>query len=436
MQIVLVTRHIARAAVAYAPVIKALSDGESQLTLVGAAGTDALLAERKGLLTREIALRPHGQRPVALEWSVLAGDLLSVMDRSSPERVPIDVLISFEPDLHSVVSMAARAVRARLVVVATDAAVHPNVVERAKRTWGPMWSTLQERAQALLPIDPSPIAQAMQDQLRTVAEETRAAWNATQRQMPDAVRDAGDAAWQTLAHAAAELKAYGQAPTTHYLLRDAPHGWTPPGGWTDFQFGTGIDLDVYLQDGPVRTRTSSTAMTVGMHADFFGEPLARHAIARDVRDAVEHHATDIAVWQAFDASKLAPNDALTRAQSTYVRGLDVAIVPGDDLYAAMQAAAAGCVVVTEQGSLAERSFRDGESGFALPALDGVQITQVLRRLQDEERRAAMQDAAQRRALRLFDSRFFLRRLTRGMEENLEVQRADSRPVERRMRRHI
>lgn len=434
MQIVLVTRHIARAATLYAPVIKALSDGESQLTLVGAAGTDALIAERKGLITREVALRPFGQRPIALEWSVLAGDLLSMMDRGSSERAPIDVLISFEPDLHGAVSMAARAVRARLVVVATDVLAQPTVVERVKRTWGPMWSALQERTQALLPAAAEDVSQAIQEQLRMLAAETQTAWKSTQLHMPEAVREAGDAAWQSVAHAATELKAYGQAPTTHYLLREPPHDWNPPGGWTDFQFGTGIDLDAYLHEGAVRS--ADDAMAVGMHVDFFGELFARQAIAPGARDAVTQHASDIAVWRTFDASKLSPNDALLPAQSRYVRGLDVAIVPGGDLYAAMQAAAAGCVVVTEQDSLAARTFRDGESGFALPALDSVQITQVLRRLQDVDRRVAMQEAAQRRALRLFDARFFLRRLTRGMETHLEVQGATGTSAERRMRRHI
>src|SRR5690625_2500968 len=104
MQIVIVTRHIARAATFYSPILKALQEDGTHVTLVGPAGTDAHIAERRGLRTREVALRPFGGRPVALEWAVLAGDLLKMGQDAEGGQTPLDVLMSFEEDLAPVVS--------------------------------------------------------------------------------------------------------------------------------------------------------------------------------------------------------------------------------------------------------------------------------------------------------------------------------------------
>src|SRR5690625_7762568 len=76
MQIVIVTRHIARAATFYSPILKALQEDGTHVTLVGPAGTDAHIAERRGLRTREDALRPFGGRAVDYEWAVQAGGLV------------------------------------------------------------------------------------------------------------------------------------------------------------------------------------------------------------------------------------------------------------------------------------------------------------------------------------------------------------------------
>jgi len=437
MQIVIVTRHIARAATFYSPILKALQEDGTHVTLVGPAGTDAHIAERRGLRTREVALRPFGGRPVALEWAVLAGDLLKMGQDAEGGQTPLDVLMSFEEDLAPVVSMAARATRARLVVLASDAVAAPSMAKKIQRAWVPLWSKVQARTRAILP--PEAVdggIEALQDRLRALVGAAQAL--TAELPVAETARQAGEVAWESLEHAAQELRAYATAPPTHYLLRQEPRDWQPEAGWTDFRFGVGIDVDRFLAYGQGRTFTENASgpMTVGLYHDFFGERLERQAVVHDAQFVADAFSEDELRWRSLDASSLSPNDSLIDAQRSYLRTLDVAIVPADDLYAAMQAAAAGCVVVTAQDSRAASTFRDGESGFALPVLDRVQLVQVLRRLLVVERRQSMQDAAQRRALRLFDAGFFLRRLKRGMEENLQMGQGEAPMVERRMRRHI
>lgn len=436
MQIVIVTRHIARAATYYSPVIRALTDGDTEVTLVGPAGTDASIAERRGLRTREVALRPFGQRPVALEWAVLAGDLVSMIDGDGSPR-SLDVLMSFEQDLAPAVTMAARAVRARLVVLATDTEAAPSVAARVHHALEPLWSKLQAQTRGVMPKEASQrLGALLQKRARSWFDAAQVTF--AEVPMTRIAREAGEGAWESLEHAANQLGSYIKAPATHYLLREEPQDWQPPAGWTDFQFGTGINVERFVAYGQGRdiSTLAGRPMAVGIYADFFGEPLKRQAMVHDAQFAVKSLPADAATWITWEPSSLAPNGSLIDAQRRYLNTLDVAIVPADDLYAAMQAAAAGCVVVTEQESLAAGTFRDGESGFALPVLDQVQLTQVLRRLMDVGRRPQMQDAAQRRALRLFNADFFLRRLTRGMEANLQVEQDKAPVAERRMRRHI
>lgn len=434
MHIVVVTRHIARAAACYQPVLRALDDGETQVTLVGPLGTDMQIEERRGLHTREVALRPYGQRPVPFEWAVLAGDLVSMLEGRGPQHAQIDVLMSFEEDLDAAVRMAARAIRARLVVLATDAVAAPSLRSRAHDAITPAWSALRAQAKRLLP---SALSTPLQTFDAPLQQAVQAAQNALQTPaVPDLVREVGEPAAKTLARAATELRAYATPPPIHYLLRKAPQNEAPSAGWTDFQFATGIDVEQYLAYGQGRDAAALQGETVrvGVYFDVFGDPFARQSILHDARRALEGR--DAYVLQNFDIESLSPNASLANAQRRFLNTVDVAIVPPDDQYAAMQAAAAGCVVITETDSVAAHTFRDGESGFALPTLDAVQVGQILDLLGEDERRARMQDAAQRRALRLFDVQFFLRRLTRGMEENLQMEQGDAQPVERGMRRHI
>lgn len=435
MHIVVVTRHIARAAACYQPVLRALDDGETKVTLVGALGTDMQIEERRGLTTREVALRPYGQRSVPFEWAVLAGDLLSMMESRGGQGTQIDVLMSLEEDLDAAVQLAARAVRARLVVLATREVATPSLRTRATQALTPAWKALRAQADRWIPPDAGTQIAALRAPLQQAIDAaTDRAWDIAP--LPDTVRDVGTSAQHAIARAAKELRAYATPPPIHYLLRDAPRGAEPSAGWTDFQFGVGIDVDKYLAYGQGRdvSAVGDGPVRVGVYFDVFADPFTRQAIIHDCRVAAEDRAEF--ELQVFDISSLSANDSLINAQRRFLNTLDVAVVPGQDMYAAMQAAAAGCVVITETDSVASRTFRDAESGFALPTLDRVQLGQIFDRLSDASRRAGMQDAAQRRALRLFDVQFFLRRLTRGMEENLQMGTGDQPPIERRMRRHI
>lgn len=438
MHIVVVTRHLARAAVYYGPVLRAMDDGDARLTLIGPSGTDAQVAERGGLITREIALRPYGEGPAAFEWAVLAGDLISLLDHRASTSDAIDVLMTFEPDLDGAVQKAARAVRARLVVTAADVLPVESLGARAKQAIAPIIAQVRARATVMLPNEAKLQADALQDRLREFAELAQTA--PAFQQFSDPLRSLGVPAMKTLANAAKELRSYATPPPAHYLLRNAPTQVPPPGGWTDFRFATGIDVEQFLAHGEGRPPAAlqRETMRVGFHADVFSDPLTRQAIVREAQISVQALNSEQVQWLEYDAESLRPNDSVNRASSRYLNGLDVVIVPGADLYAAMQAAAAGCVVVTEVDSLAASSFRDAESGYGVSALDRVQIAQILERLMTTERRARMQDAAQRRALRLFDATLFLRRLTRGMEENLQVKEGGqvAAPIERGMRRHI
>lgn len=438
MQIVVVTRHIARAATYYGPVLRAMDDGDARLTLIGPSGTDAQIAERAGLRVREVALRSYGQSPAAFEWAVLAGDLISLLEQSASTSEAIDVLMSFEPDLDGAIQKAARAVRARLIVTAADVLPTESLGARAKHVIAPLLAQVRARANVMLPSEAKRQADALQDRLREFAELAQTA--PALQQLSDPLRSFGAPAMKVLANAAKELRSYATPPPAHYLLRNEPHQGEPPGGWTDFRFATGIDVEQFLAHGEGRPPSAleGKTMRVGLHADPFGDSRARQAVEHDAQLAVQGLNSENVQWQAYDAQSVRPNDSLNRASSRYLSELDVAIVPGKDLYAAMQAAAAGCVVITEVDSLAARSFRDAESGYGVSALDRVQLTQILERLMVTERRARMQDSAQRRALRVFDAGLFLRRLTRGMEENLQVKESGrvAAPTERGMRRHI
>lgn len=442
MQIVVVTRHLARAALYYGPVLRAMDDGDVRMTLIGPSGTDAQIAERAGFEAREIALRPYGQGAAPFEWAVLAGDLFSLLELHASSSDSIDVLMSFEADLDGAVQKAARAVRARLIVTAADVLPAASLASRAKGVLAPLLAQVRARTREVLPDHAKAQAQqqrdALQQRLREFAELAQA--EPTLQQLVDPLRTFGAPAMKTLANAAKELRGYATPPPAHYLLRHAPDDVQPPGGWTDFRFGTGIDVEQFLAHGAGRPPSAleGETMRVGVHSDPFGDSLIRQAIVHDAKVAIGTLRSEQVQWQAPDAETVRPGDSLNRAASRYLNGLDVAIVPGNDLYAAMQAAAAGCAVITEVDSLAAGTFRDGESGYGVPALDRVQIAQILERLMVTERRARMQDSAQRRALRVFDAGIFLRRLTRGMEENLQVEEGGqvAAPIERGMRRHI
>lgn len=434
MHIVVVTRHLARAAFYFGPVLHALADGETHVTLIGPLGTDLLIAERKGLVIREIALRPFGAKTLPMEWAVLSGDLFAMLNELPSESGTIDVLMSLEEDLEETVVSAARAVRARLVVTAAEVAPNLNFAQQLVRQSAP-W---RARVRAAIPAGIKEPLEALQHlPARERAEEIVAR---LAEQLPDGVRSLGGSAADSVLHAATQLKHYLEPPPVHYLLAEEPRGKSAPAGWTSFPFGAGLDVSSFLVDGEGRTLPEGAADEMPLRVGFYGDPFAdglkRHTALTATRDAADALEAQGVVWVEPSVLPEQRDASLVRWAQSYLASLDVVIVPGPDLYAAMQATAAGCVVITTADSLASRAMRAGESGLEVAALDATQLRMALQSLRRGRQAPRMQDAAQRRATRLFEHELLLRRLTRGMEDNLQLQDSDDAPTARVVRRHI
>lgn len=434
MHIVVVTRHLARAAFYFGPVLRALTDGETQVTLIGPMGTDLLIAERKGLVMREIALRPYGEKPLPMEWAVLAGDLFSMLQEQPSESGTVDVVMSLEEDLEETVVSAARAVRARLVVTAADVAPNLTLAQQLIRQSAP----LRARVRAAIPAGlKDSLAMLQHLPARERAQELVERLAA---QLPQNVRSLSDAAAESAVHAAAQLKNYLEPPPVHYLLAEEPRGKSAPAGWTAFPFGAGLDVTRFLIDGEGRTfpdaPVDEAPLRVGFYGDPFADGLKRHTALAASRTAAQALEAQGVEWVEPTVLPEQRDASLVRWAQSYLASLDVVVVPGPDLYAAMQAAASGCVVITLAESLASRAMRAGESGLEVAALDGTQLRMALQSLRRGRQAPRMQDAAQRRATRLFEHELLLRRLTRGMEDNLQVVEGEADQPTRIVRRHI
>lgn len=442
MHIVLVTRHIARAEFLYGAVLRAISDAETHLVIVGAAGTaNAASPQRVPWHIREIAIRPRGYGKASLEWAVLAGDLIALVEERAVTHGGIDVIMSFERDLEKVVGMAARATQARVVVVAADAIPRPTIRQRARRTLKPMWKSLQQALPPSIQEDLGDQWAQWRDELRDYGKMVRRLAKEADplAPLPASIRENTELTIEGLAEITRRLRQAARTPTTHYLLAEPPVGWVADAGWTDFGCGVGVDVEAFLKGGVGRTLADMhhRTMQVGVWLDPFGPTAIRERVNREAQLAVTQIGERVAHWVPLpeDLAAVSPSKA-----RRYLSRLDVAIVPGQDVYAAMQAAAAGCLVFTRADSPAAAMFRDGESAACVAALDSVQIQMMLHRLRDVDKRAAMQDASQRRALRLFDSEIFIRCLARGIDANLDFGSDDvgaahegARPG---LRRHI
>lgn len=426
MQIVVVTRHLARAAFYYGPVLRALVDADTRLTLVGAAGTDVDIAERRGIATHEIAIRPQGLSPAPMEWAVLAGALHALEEGAPDGSGAVDVLMTLEEDLASTVVGAARAARARLVVTAADEAPTPGPLARVRAKASPLWDRVRRAGEARL-------AELPIESLR------EGGLDAIRSRLPRGFWDAGAQAAEGAANASRQLQGYLRSAPVHYLLRTEPgEDAAPPAGWTNFAFGAGLEVEAFLANGRGRDveDVSSSQRRVGVFYDPFGDPIAHRALAREVERAANAQPDEGWVWVAPPALPDVPRASMNVWAQRYLQGLDVAVVPGTDFYAAMQAAAAGCLVITHAQGRARAVLRIGESGLEADALDATQLSMLLTSVARRGQLARMQDAAQRRAVRLFGSELLLRRLVRSMDDSLALEVADDASAPRVVRRHV
>lgn len=432
MHIVVVTRHLARAAFYYGPVLRALVDADTHLTLVGAAGTDALTEERRALHVREVAIRPLGQKPAPMEWAVLAGDLHALLEMVPSDSGTIDVLMTLEEDLAPTVIAASRALRARLVVSAARHAPERGSWERLRAQASPVW----ERLRGVLPdAVKTPVRQLTQLPVVPFAQE---AIEPLVARVPEELRKAGADASAQVGHAAAQLKQYLVPPPVHYLLAEEPSKDAPSAGWTSFTHGAGIDVSGYLYGGTGRAFDDAAAerpLVVGAFYDPYSEALKQQALRTEGRQAVEGLGASFE-WLETPALATERETSVNRWAKSYLAQLDIVLVPGNDLYAAMQAAAAGCLVITQADSLASGALRIGESGLEVAALDAKQLTMILQSLLRSKGVHRMQDAAQRRSTRLYGYELFLRRLTRGMDDHLALEVVDEKKPARVVRRHL
>lgn len=436
MHIVVVTRHLARAAFYYGPMLRALADTETQVTLVGPNGTGASFAECRGLILRETALRPFGSKPAPLEWAVLVGDLHGLLQEQPSPSGTIDVLMSLEEDLEQAVVTAARAVRARLVVAAAESAPQLRVLDRVTAHTTPLLSRLKEALANVVPdAAKQPVDALTQLPIGDIGRQALEPW---MQQLPATLREGLVSASSSVVHASSQLRHYLDPSPVHYLLTEEPRGKSVPAGWTSFPLGVGLDVERFLVEGQGRTWKSveSSVPRVGFFCDPFADSLRRQTALQETRKAVDALTADDALkWVEMPTLPDMPGASLEAWARTYLQALDIVVVPGNDLYAAMQAAAAGCAVLTRADAPAAQTIRAGESGLELAALDAVQIRMALQSLLRGEQLHRMQDAAQRRATRLFGYELLTRRLARSMDDHLQLETADEGPS-RIVRRHI
>lgn len=451
MHIVVVTRNIARAAFYYGPTLCALMDADTRLTLLGAEGSDRLFAERQNVEVFEAPIRPFGAKPAPMEWAIVSGALVSIADATGPGG-QIDVVLSFEPDLAATVVAAARAVRTRLVVTAADAPArgvrqHPLVmalspaVEQAAPLVQSVRAMLDAPVQQALDV-PRARMRTMMPIAQNLWEGARAALKPALGRAPAAVQQALEGTADAVQNARQELARYIDPPPTHYLLERDPGEPAPPAGWTSFEFGTGIDTAAFLVNGEGRLFDASTdeeqqPIRVGFWCDPWGAT-PEHAQAGKALELCGARETlrDALTIVPMPALPEGPSVRLTSWAAAHLATLDIAVVPRHDLYAAMQASAAGAAVITVDDSIAARALRVGESGMTVAALDPQQLSQVLEALVHGRSLRRMQDAAQRRATRLFGAELLLRRLVRGMDDHLQVEVTDDAGSSRVVRRHL
>lgn len=453
MHIVVVTRNIARAAFYYGPTLRALMDTDTRLTLLGAEGTDLLFGERQDVEVFEAPIRPMGAKAAPMEWAIVSGALVSIA-ASAGLGGTIDVLLTFEADLCATVTAAARAVPTRLIVTAADAPARGLRQHALFTALAPAVERAEPLLQRLRSLLEAPVQQALEaprEQVRNVivpvalgvADGIRAAVSPLLERTPERVQTALEDTANAFQNAGQELRRYLDPPPTHYLLVHDPGEPKPEAGWTTFEFATGIDTPAFLPNGQGRIFDQDAAsgadlpMRVGVWCDPWGTSVEHTQVGVALeRCGARETLRDVMEVVAMPPLPTGSAARLTPWAAAHLAGLDVAVVPRSDLYAAMQASAAGVAVITVDDSVAARALRVGESGLTVAALDPQQLSLVLESFAHGRTLARMQDAAQRRAVRLFGSDLLLRRLVRGMDDHLQMDVPAGDGPSRVVRRHL
>ena len=464
MHMVLATRHAWRSAFLHGPVIRSLADAGVEITLFCADLEDDRAAMMRALpvaRVEHVGIRPIGESPAPFEWLVLSGRLITVAE----EQGPVDILMGFEEDLASALVLAGRVAGVRLVVTASDRVRTPapeqlaHVVESglgALRAQARGLALHEVFEDVLHQFDGFVPSQGVQERLQQVMGSSSGVWGALKGLQQRALSVQMALHYGVLA--ARGLVDRRIEPLRQRLLHGAPVHWllssppeeTPPAGYTDLGFSTGLDVEAWIQrsDGRRFGREGGAPLRVGVWrdpwlrstSDDHLEYTLRSCCARaEFQQSVEFVPND---ERSFDAP-----EELEAWASARLRSLDVALVPGGDLHAAMQAQASGVAVVTRAGSAASRVVRASETGVLLSTIDQRQLVSLLASLVEGTRVEAFQREAQRRALRHFDYEVWLRRLTRELDARLtadaetEAAAGDDDgdlqgPLQRERRRHI
>lgn len=456
MQIIVVTRHLARAAFLYRPVLQALMDADTQLTLLGPGETAQECIELQGLRVHDVAIRPWGERPAPLEWAVLSGALLGV-GSADAATVP-DVVMTFEEDLASAVSLAGRAARARLVVVAGAGDENPAIDRLAplvQQWWGharhalpegslhetlvvPLQQVIQPAVEqvlkpALQQVGASPLREALRQrwkeatvrvaqfaQTQPLLHDAIARVTSTATQVKGALHVAAPLAKDALERGTTQMKRYVTGPPIHRLLDESPIE-APASGYTDFRYGVGLDMDAWTASLADPDAVIARPLRIGVWADPWGTTPQHEHLEHTLRAAWVRSSQKEAFTVVAHTNPSSGVDAslITWAQSA-LESLDIAVVPATDRYAAMQAQAQGVLVVTQAGSEAAQVIRSGETGWELRWLDAVNLGKLLEVLAASTSLSSMKANAQRHAVRQMDTQTWLRRLTRSIDDHLTM----------------
>lgn len=468
MHIVVVTRHLARATTVYAPVFRALLGGDVRVCVLAPPSTwpPSLDLEALALSRVEaVSIRPLGEPAAPLEWTLISGRLLAIAEE---DEAPIDVLMSFEPELSSVLVAAGRAAGVRLIVPAAErpegTASLLNASQRS--ALASLWDAAPSLREALTNSLQQVVTPALGQVVRPAVDQV------LQPALEQVVRPAVDQVLQSsfghrlqqglqqvgatlpiaksaIASRAQKLrKLLVEGAPVHWLLTKPPVD-PPEGGSTDFGYGVGVDVEFWTPLRELSQESVPGTLRIGVWRDPWVSDANFAHLETTLKGALVRA-------QAEERVELVPIPRLTGAAAqtcaeralTHLQTLDVAVVPPNDLYALMQAQAAGVLVVTQERGAGAAVVRAGETGHLLPWLDAVNLGGFLQSLPDAERLEELKLAAERRALRYFDSAAWIRRFSRNLDERLTMDPeaeglSDSEdegdlsgPLGREIRRHI